>query len=229
MPTLAETLASGVTELGDFNALLAQYLDALAALQGNAVFYEFWVNPVGGDNTNDGLTPAEALQTIGAAVAKTPPGSYCNISLLSDYTMEADIAAEGRVIRVAGRNSAGAATSRQFVQTVSGGQARRLLCDPDGAFWLFRLDVILAKTAISVESAALCAGHQKSLLLRDCGVDVESGVTTASLMSGYGVSILVAHNITALDDAVAGSWIEGVSAGTNPNTLGRVLTNLATL
>jgi len=229
MPTLAETLAAGADELAEFNALLAQYLDALAELQENVVSYEFWVDPIGGDNTNDGLTAAEALQTIGAAVAKTPPGSYVLIKLLSDYTMEANIETGGRMVRIVGRNTSDVSTQRNFTQTVSGGVARRLICQNGGGFQLGYLDIYLTKTTISSGPAALVSGHQKSLYLLNCGIDVETGVTTASVMGQDGISILEVDTVTALDDAIAGKWVGGVSASTNPNTLGKVLTNLATL
>lgn len=229
MPTLAETLAAGADELAEFNALLAQYLDALAELEQNVVSYELWVDPIGGDNTNDGLTAATALQTIAAAVAKTPPGSYVLVKLLSDYTMEADISSGGRMVRIVGRNSSDVSTQRNFTQTVSGGAARRLICQNGGGFQAAYLDIYLTKSTISSGPEALVTGHNKSLYLLNCGVDVESGVTTASLMGQDGISILEVDTVTALDDAIAGYWVRGVSASTNPNTLGKVLTNLATL
>lgn len=229
MPTLAETLAAGADELAEFNALLAQYLDALAELEQNVVSYVYWVDPVGGDNTNDGLLSSTALQTIAAAVAKTPPGSYVLIKLLSDYTMEASIETGGRMVRIVGRNSSDVSTQRLFNQTVSGGVARRLICQNGGGFQLGYLDIMLTKTTISSGPAALVSGHQKSLYLLNCGIDVETGVTTVSVMGQDGISVLEVDTVTALDDAIAGSWIGGVSSGTNPNTLGKVLTNLATL
>lgn len=229
MPTLAETLAAGADELAAFNALFAQYLDALAELEQNVVSYEFWVDPIGGDNTNDGLTAATPLQTINAAIAKTPPGSYVLIKLLSDYTMEADITSGGRMVRIAGRNTSDVSTQRNLTQTVSGGAARRLICQNGGGFQLGYIDVYLTKSTISSGPTAFVSGHNKSLYLLNCGVDVETGVTTVSVMGQDGISILEVDTVTALDDAIAGKWVGGVSSGVNPNTLGKVLTNLATL
>ena len=229
MPTLAETLAAGVDELSAFNALLQQYLDALAALEQNVVSYEFWVDPVSGDNTNDGLAAATALQTINAAINKTPPGSYVLVNLLSDYTMEANVTTGGRIIRIRGRSAANAATQRIFTQTVSGGAARRLLCQDGGSYQLNNLDIVPAKTAVTSGPTAFVSGRLKTLFLLDCGIDVEAGVTTVSVMGQDGVAILEVDTVTALDDTLAGHWIEGITAGTNPNTLGKVLTNLATL
>lgn len=229
MPTLAETLAAGVSELGEFNALLAQYLDALAALEQNVVSYIYWVDAIGGDNVNDGLTAETPLQTINAAVNKTPPGSYVLVNLLADYTMEASIATGGRAIRIRGRSSANTSAQRLFTQTVAGGEARRLLVQDGGSYQLNNLDIMLTKTTISSGPNAFVSGRIKSLFLLDCGIDVEAGVTTVSVMGQDGVAILEVDTVTALDDALSGHWIEGVAVSTNPNTLGKVLTNLATL
>ena len=229
MPTLAETLAAGADELGEFNALFQQYLDALATLSLGAVYFTFWVDTVTGDNTNDGLTPGTPLQTIGAAVAKARPGSHVVIYLLSNYTMDADISASGRVVRILGLNASSVLTQRNFIQTQLAGTARKLVCDNGGAFFLSNLDIYLTKSVVSSGSPALCQGVMKKLFMNACGVDVETGVTTGRIMASNGISILETSAITALDDTIAGHWIEGVAAATNPNTLGKVVTNLATL
>jgi len=222
---LAALVATGTLNAEGFTAVL----ELLSDIQDNVVSHTFWVHTSSGDNTNDGLTAAAPLQTIAAAIAKTPPGSYVRINLLTDYTMEASISTGGRVVRIHGVNSSGTPTQRNFVQTVSGGAARQLSCLNGGAFLLVNLDLYLTKSAISVGSEAFCSGYLKTLFLSVCGLDIESGVTTVSLMGSSGIAILEVDTVTALDDAIAGKWIEGVSASTNPNTLGKVLTNLATL
>ena len=227
--TLAASLAAGVDELAALNALMSEYLDALAALQQNVVSYVYWVDPIGGDNTNDGLLASTALQTINAAIAKTPPGSYVLVKLLGDYTMEASIESGGRMIRLIGRNSSDVAAQHLFTQTVSGGEARRLICQNGGGFQLAKLDVMLTKSVISSGPPAFVSGHQKSLYLLDCGIDVEAGVTTVSVMGQDGIAILEVDTVTALDDAIAGKWVGGVSSGTSSASLGKLLTNLTTL
>lgn len=229
MPTLTETLSSGVNELGAFNALLAQYLDALAAAQSNAVFHTLWVDAISGDNSNDGLTATKPLQTINAAVNRTPNGSYIDVKLLSDYTMEADILSGGRIVRIVGSAPSGAAAQRLFNQTAAAGAARCLVQQGGGAFHLHYLDITLAKTAVSVGPAAFLWGRIKSLLLFNCGLNIEAGVTTTSVMGQDGVTILEVSTVTALDDAISGYWLEGAAAGVNPNTVGKLVTNVAAL
>lgn len=222
---LAALVATGTLNAEGFTAVL----ELLADIQERAAYHLFWVDPVDGENDASGLTPETALQTISEAIARAAPGSFVEAKLLDDYTMTENLITGGRWVKISGRSAADAGAQRQFTQTVSGGEARRLVCQDGGGWFLSRLDLMLTKSAISSGPTSFVSGHLKTLRLLDCGVDVETGVTTVSVMGADGIAILEVDTITALDDAIAGKWVGGVSSGTNPNTLGKVLTNLATL
>jgi len=227
--SIADDLAALIATGTDNAALFTAVLEKLAEIEANAVSHLLWVHPTQGDNANDGRTAATAKQTIGAATALTPPGSYCRINLLGDYSMEANVETEGRIIRLLGCNAAGLPAQRLLNQTVAGGQARRLVCANGGAFFLSNLDLMLAKTAITSGPTSFLSGRLKTLFLLDCGIDIEDGATTVAVMGADGVATLEVDTVTALGDALAGHWISGVSAGTDPATLAKVTTNLATL
>ena len=227
--SIADDLAALIATGTDNAALFTAVLEKLAEIEANAVAHTLWVDPQLGDNSNDGRVPAAAKQTIGAAGAATPVGSYCRVNLLGDYTMEANIQTGGRIIRTVGVDAAGVPAQRLFNQTVAAGEARRLICGNGGAFFLANLDLMLTKTAITFGPTALVSGRLKTLFLLDCGVDVEDGATSVSVMGADGVATLEVDTVTALGDALAGHWISGVSAGTDPATRGEIITNLATL
>jgi len=233
MPSQAESLTTAIAALTAsttaVNALLAQ----LVGVEQSAVSWSVWLDPVGGADTNDGRTPATAVATLAKAVSLTPFGSYVVVNLMRDYEMESSVSTFGRHVVIRGVTGTGSTpttqTQRILTQTVAGGAARQLRCGDGGGFELQRLDIVLATGAISSGSAALFSGRTKQVTLVDCGVRYTDSVTTVSLVGAAGTVLLETDNVTELDDALAGHWIEGVSASTNPNTLGKVVTNLATL
>ena len=228
MPSLNDLL-TGLVESGTVNTeLLVQVLEKLAEIQAKAVYHSFWIDPAAGDNTNDGLTAAAALQTPAAAIARTPPGSFAELRMLGNYSMGENLVTGGRWIKLRGSDALGATALRTWTQTVSAGAARRLVCQDGGGWFLSNLNIVPAKTAISPGPAALVSGHLKTLRLLDCGIDVD-GTTTVSIMGQDGVSVLEVDTVTEITGSLAGKWVGGVSSGVNPNTLGKVLTNLATL
>lgn len=228
MPSLNDLL-TGLVESGTINTeLLVQVLEKLAEIQAKAVYHSFWIDPAAGDNTNDGLTAAAALQSPATAIARTPPGSFVECLMLGNYAMDQNLVTGGRWVKARGVNALGEAAQRQWTQTVSAGQARRLVCQEGGGWFLGNLNIVPAKTAISSGPASFLSGHLKTLRLLDCGIDVD-GTTTVSIMGTDGISVLEVDTVTAITDALAGYWVGGVSAGVNPNTLGKVLTNLASL
>ena len=229
MPSLNDLL-TGLVESGTVNTeLLVEVLEKLAEIQAKAVYHSFWIDPAAGDNTNDGLTAAAALQSPATAIARTPPGSFVECLMLGHYTMDQDLINGGRWVKARGVNALGEPAQRQWVQTVSAGAARRLICRDGAGGWLLqKLDIVPARTAISSGPTALVTGHLKMLRLLDCGIDVD-GSTTVSIMGQDGISLLEVDTVTAITDALAGYWVGGVSAGVNPNTLGKVLTNLTSL
>lgn len=233
MPSQAESLTAAIAALSASTAAVNALLAQLIGIEQSAVSWSVWLDPTSGTDSNDGKTPATAVATLAKAVSLTPRGSYVLVNLMRDYSMDSDVSTNGRHVVIRGVLGTGSdpttLTQRIFTQTVSGGAAR-LLRVSDGGSWQMRsIDIVLATATISSGPSALIAGRLKQVVLTNVGVRYTDSVTTVSLIGADGTVVLETDNVTALDDAMAGHWIEGISSGTNPNTLGKVLTNLATL
>lgn len=233
MPSNAELLIAATTAVNAATAAMNAMISQLIGIEQSAVSWSVWLDPVGGSDSNDGKTPATAVATLSKAVSLTPRGSYVLVNLMRDYSMDSDVSTDGRHVIVRGVLGTGGTptTSQQriFTQTVSAGAAR-LLRTSDGGSWQLRaLDIVLAQTTISSGPAALFAGRLKQIALTNCGIRHITGTTTAFLVGSDGTVVLELDNVTALQDALAGRYIQGVSAATDPATLGKVMTNLATL
>lgn len=233
MPSNAELLIAATTAVNAATAAMNAMISQLIGIEQSAVSWSVWLDPVSGTDTNDGKTPATAVATLAKAVSLTPRGSYVLVNLMRDYSMDSDVSTDGRHVIVRGVLGTGGTptTSQQriFTQTVSAGAAR-LLRTSDGGSWQLRaLDIVLAQTTISSGPAALFAGRLKQIALTNCGIRHITGTTTAFLVGSDGTVVLELDNVTALQDALAGRYIQGVSAATDPATLGKVMTNLATL
>ena len=233
MPSSATDTASLITA---FNALHDRYealLEQWEALALQNVAWSVWLDPVGGSDTNSGLTPATAVATLAKAVSLTPRGSYVLVNLMRDYDMDSDVSTDGRQVIVRGVKGTGVSPTdtqqRIFTQTVAGGAARLLRTSDGGAWHMRALDITLATSAITSGPPALFVGRLKRVALTGVGIRYTDGLTTVSLIGSDGTVVLETDTVSALDDALAGHWIEGVAGGVNPNTLGKVLTNLATL
>ena len=233
MPSNAELLITATAAVNAATAAMNAMISQLIGIEQSAVSWSVWLDPVSGADANDGKTPATAVATLSKAVSLTPRGSYVLVNLMRDYSMDSDVSTDGRQVIVRGVLGTGAnpttAQQRIFTHTVAGGAAR-LLRTSDGGSWQMRsLDIVLAQSTISSGPAALFAGRLKQIALTNCGIRHVTGTTTAFLVGSDGTVVLETDNVTALADALAGRWVEGVSAATNPNTLGKVVTNLASL
>lgn len=213
-----------------------------AAISATPEMKKIWnVDPVGGLDTNAG-TAASPLKTINKAIANTPVTGVCQVQLLGDYVVDSPIAVNVGLLRIVGDGAKRGLNFKYFygadAASALGGFVYGEGCQGmEIANCTLALPTItgVAVSGMSTRGASAFRTYGATTLptlcclgLNACTVtkaaDFVGALITTSLA---GVSLQVSS--TTFPSDMAGKYIGGIAAGTNPNTLSNILTNLASL
>lgn len=212
---------------------------AIAAIPEGRKF--FYVHQVNGLDTNTG-TSGSPLKSIDKALANTPFGGICSILLQADYNLAVDVVGlDGRYLEIRTDDSANKRTLRPAYYTNSG-NLQQIAGFPTvaGAMVFLRELNIIFPTATGlpavpsslpncfVRAATTSSTILLGLKMVDCVVTEAVGAL-ATLMGASASSMALDLVGTSFPSGFGGRYVLAVAGGTNPNTLGNVLTNIPAL
>ncbi|MNJ18965.1 hypothetical protein D3C77_132800 [compost metagenome] len=211
----------------------------------------WWVDPVTGSDSNDGKTSTTAFKSLNKAMAATPNAGQCNVNLMNDYTIEANIPLTVNYLVVYGiyAVSSGVTPKIKFKYQVSTDAAGTPSTQLSSfIFYSQAANIELRSVDMDLPSPVgmspqpvttrICSAFKTnagSLLPPVIGVTLQSvKVNKAADFIGALVGqassavIFQAVNCTFPSD-MAGKYINTVAAATDLKILTNVMTNLGTL
>jgi len=207
----------------------------------------WWVDQVNGLDTNAGNTQAAPFKTINKALASTPSSGQCNVYLLSDYTMTANIGVTCAYLVLYGANAVTSGVApkfrpQYFLASDGTTQMAGFIFYSQGSNVEMRnVDLVLPSVAGQVPAPTItrvCAflkTNASSSLPPVLGVVLQTVVVTKAAdfygsLIGLSASTLAfgCFAVTFPSD-MAGKYVSTVGAGVATNTLSQVTTNLSTL
>ncbi|WP_445677422.1 hypothetical protein [Pseudomonas putida] len=211
----------------------------------------WWVDPVTGSDSNDGKTSATPFKSINKAMAATPNAGQCNVNLMNDYIIDANIPLTVNYLVIYGiyAVSSGVTPKLKFkymATTDSSGAASTQLAgfimySQAANAELRNVDLDLPSPAglnpqpVTTRICSPFKTNAGSLLPPVVGVTLQAvKVFKAADFVGAIVGqastavIFQAVNCTFPSD-MAGKYISTVAAGTDLKILTNILTNLGTL
>lgn len=200
-----------------------------------------------GDDTQSGLTRDAPLATIKKAIDLTPVGGVSHIRIMSDVHMDVDAIVRAKTINVISDSSERHTITFEHFTVPSnnitfsrlasfelmdgGGISFRTLTlalpHSDGTFANNIYDNGSAIVKASPSNVAL--GALTRLAIIDCNIERPPNSKTLVASASQGALILATRSIVEIDQPIAGFWVLGVAAGTDPTTLPNILTNLPSL
>ncbi len=254
--SLEDTIALAATEVGLARDEILGLVDvAQTQIDRVGAAYEdhidrlrltFYVSATGSDTApGDEQDP---LATIKKAVDICPVGGVCHIRLLSDIHVNADIMVEGKHIHIEADGSQRYRLSFEHYEIVSNSTEYSRLYSfniiSGGSVSVRDLTLVIPgsdanfannqygahATIFRCSSSNVAQGAFTSVAIIDCDVERPVG----SLISIFGRTssatlALSVRSVVETDQALAGYWIEGIAAATDPATLPHVLTSLTSL
>jgi hypothetical protein len=212
----------------------------------NKLVQTFYVSNTG-DDTQSGLTSDAPLATLNKAIDLTPVGGVTNIRLMSDIHMSEDAVVRGKSINIISDGSVRHRISFEHYEVVSNtndfSRIRSFEITDGGGVSIRTLTLVLPHsdgnfanniygTNSSIFQASpsnIAAASLTRAAVIDCNIErpLNSKITVAS--TSQGGLVLATRSIIETDQPVAGFWVVGVPAGTDPATLSNILTNLPSL
>ncbi|MDN7142690.1 hypothetical protein KC131_18745 [Pseudomonas sp. JQ170] len=249
LETDVANLVTQTTKLIDYVNGKKSGIDAAVAAAIAAVpetTRNWFVDQVNGLDTNPG-TQAAPFRTLGKAIAATPASGVCNVSLLSDYVLDSQVALNCTMLVLKGEGGTRVLRPKYYpsVDSVTGATDNRLggfVFQRQGSQLEMRELNLALPTAVGVVPAPTNA--RLNSLFRHYGsfsvpplmaiqmntvtVTKEAGFV-GSLIGGGSSCLALGCGSVSFPSDFGGFYIEGVPAGTAANTITRLLTNLATL
>ncbi|WP_440029819.1 hypothetical protein [Chromobacterium amazonense] len=212
---------------------------AAAVAAAPAMKRVFYVDQTTGDDKIGLGTQTSPYKTIQAAIDATPNVGRVDVYLLSDYVLDVHVMLNGRRVVIRGANGQRRLQLNEFVNNYD--NARRM-----GSFWhsegasLELIDLVIslpdgsanASVPVSAYYAVNFASGSTVPLIGQVklkGVAFELRGPFVGWFSMNLPVIALQCEGTTIPSALNGVLIYGVAAGTKPETLPRVLTNLTSL
>lgn len=229
--------------LGHIDDIADSYQDHIDRLR-----LTFYVSATG-DDSNSGLDADNPLQTIERAVLLTPVGGVCNISVMSDIHIAADVSVYGKAINIRSNDSVKYSLSFEHYTVISNNtdfsRLRSFAISNGGIISVRDLTITLpdsdnnlANNQYSSNSAVfkcstsdVAQGALTPVSVIDCNIlrPANSQVTVIGLPTSSGVMSLSVRAVVETGEPLAGFWVNNVAANATPASTGRILSNLATL
>lgn len=199
----------------------------------------WYVNQQTGDDTAAG-TAAAPLKTIDKAVANTPAGGSCLIRLQADYLHSTAIVAAQRVVNIM-TDTTGVKRKLTLTYQTDGTSAylSGIGLPSWGSLGLRDVTLVLpspagivpppsgsANSVIKTYSSSIVS--MLALKLDSCDVQAPADFV-GFLMPGSANGVVLEVISTSTPSGFAGRYVTGVAGGAASNTLGNVVTNLASL
>lgn len=225
---------------GTFKTTAAKAIaDAVAAAP--AISRTFYVNTLIGDDNALGNIDTP-LKTIERAVAATPDGGVVDVILVADYTLPITVSVKSRRLMIRGDN--GASNSRklilnEYLNTNGMKKFGSFQMDRGGAIDFADLTISLPDSVGGLAAAQdnyyamIYGGGSKTpgflpVKLYNVAFALRGTFTGKIVGSGIPCVSLGAINCT-IPGALEGSLVNGVTAGTDPNTIPWLTTNITKL
>ena len=250
--SLESTIADLVTEA---KGLLAYFTGAKKGIESAVAAAiaaapettrNWYVDQVNGLDTNAG-TQAAPFRTINKAIAATPKSGVCGVFLLSDYSLDSQIALDCALLILKGEGSTRTLRPKYYLATdpLSGLSDNRLagfMFQRQGSQMEIRELNIHLPTAVGVSPAPV-NGRLNSLLrhygsysvppimaiqMNTVTITKDSGFV-GSLVGGGASCIALGCGGVNFPSDFAGSYMDGIAAGTDTKNVPRLVTNLASL
>lgn len=228
MATSAEQindLIGGYTDLkGYFEGVRGQINADLNAAENRVgdTNRSFFVDQVNGNDANDGASSATPLKTLAAAVSKSVWGGRLTIKLMSDYVMDNQVSFRTGSVRIQSDTS-GVLRNITFADRISDESitAPRFSSDYDVTSFIFQHVRLTSRVmAPHVTSKHMISAHGLRIVTLIGGeVVAQAGDDLAFLQGegGHGAGFEMTNTVASAD--MAGLWVEGVPAGTDPTTI----------
>lgn len=234
------------TSTEQINALISGYTDLKTYFEGWQDHYEssyndfasdvhsatnstIYLDQVNGLDTNDGAQ-ATPLKTMAKALTKMSWGGYITIRLIGDYQLDNQVFVRAGGMRVESADAANK-SKLSFAGLDTGGSGAVARFYAIGGCYLFfvNLKVELGVADVGATSdAVISVSPITSLNCAGCEFIVLAGADQKLLGAGGGKALNIATSTYPAE--MAGLWIDGVAAATDPLTQRDVATcNLATL
>ena len=194
-----------------------------------------YVDQVNGDNANSGLADAP-VQTLQAAINMSTYEGVLNIKLMSDYHHETVSYFRNGQVNISS-NVTGVKRRLTFGPTVTTSETDvsmpRFSAPTGNTFFLLKDVILVAATTAgtsTIGKSMFATTGLTSVALFNCSIELPAGSDQALMrpINGHGMGLIIQS--TTFPVEMAGRWIEGVVAGTDPLTLRYLAhTNLATL
>lgn len=190
-------------------------------------FRKFYVDNLSGDDANPG-TLAEPFKTIGTAASRAVYGGRLCIYLMSDYHMDEAVRFRDGNIVIAGHNGRPKITFGPHSSNPSYLSGFSLSFSM-GSFNFQELEFVFPKVDASLRGRYIISAHGLTVAtIQNCDFTVEPDANVALFQFAHGIGLLI-QNVT-FPPEIGGRWVEGISAGTDPKTIGRIAyTNVDTL
>lgn len=203
-------------------------VDAILGDIGGVLFDTFYVNAVTGSDVNDGLAADRPLQTVNAAMARMIAGGSYVVVLQTDVVIDRLFNTRARTVafqsNVTGtKREMTIASERADVP----GDAR--LPSFQSASTGFMIQFFNIRLRFPVAAAHVTARYfihtsaMNTIHLRNCEIVRDAGANT-SLANGFLGIVAIALDGTTFPTEMAGHWLEGYLAGTDPATVDFLLT-----
>lgn len=240
---IADLVSATNTLITTFNTKKAGIDTAVAAaIAATPDMKKIWyVDPVGGLDTNAGYA-ASPLKTINKAIANTSVTGVCQVQLLGDYVVDSPIAVNVGQLRIVGDGAKRGLNFKYFygsdAATALGGFVYGESCQSmEIVNCTLALPTVtgIAVSGMSTRGASAFRTYGPTTLPALCCLGLNACVVTKAsdfvgaliTTSLAGVSLQVYS--TTFPGDMAGKYIGGIAAATNPNTQANILTNLASL
>lgn len=192
----------------------------------------FFVDQVNGDDTNSGVTSDEPLQSLEAAIEKSVWGGFLAIQLMSDYEVSTNVNFRTGAVSITGWPS----TVRELTWADRIDDANTQ--SPQLGSGFNNMDLVF--TRITLRSRVMaphvtrkhmigCTGFRTTTFFLST-IEAAPGDDLAIFQgpSGHGFGFVLTNSTASAD--IAGLWVDGTPAGTDPDVIGRLAyTNVTSL
>lgn len=214
-----------------------------AVASASNLFKTIWLNELNGDDANTGLSREDALKTLGKAIEMCSTNVTLTIMCVGDVTMTREyyycpprsyiklVSAEPKTdgsqytLKVSLAQSADGWVVSSFATSEA---------EINVAIYKFKIDLPANPSALPIMRDFLVYTWNDGVInrrvnLSNCNIIAAGRVGNILRERRIGTTELYLSSCTYVTSDMAGRWIKGVAAGTNPNTFVDVFTNLNTL
>lgn len=215
----------------DRAAMRAQ-VDAFTDDVKMAFFNRLYVDQVAGNDASTGLTAATAIASIKEAFSRAPEGGLFEIRLIGDYKLKERVFLPTGCVSMRSQDTANPITLSFAGSAIEDATSMpRFFTSFNGSNLFFNgLTIELGTadgTVASTREVLTCSGLT-NIVFREVNFVVPAGSDQVLMGGGHGIGFAL-HATTASSE-MAGRWVSGVAAATDPATIYRIAwTNLNSL